>query len=143
MAKVPTNPRPLNERQLRFVEHYLADPNATKAAKKAGYTGTDAVLASTGHQLLRNPKVAEVLAGRGKPAHEAAMSEADEIRAFWKATMRDKQQDPKDRLKASELLGKVNAMFVEKTKHEGELTITVRRGNDAPGALAPKETEDA
>lgn len=47
--------------QRRFVEEYIVSMNATQAAKKAGYAGTDVVLAVTGSQLLRNPKVLERL----------------------------------------------------------------------------------
>lgn len=129
----------LNERQLRFVEHYLADPNATKAARAAGYTGSDAVLASTGSTLLRNPKVAALLKDRSAKASDGRRSRAERIQAMWEATMEDPKADLQHRLKASELLGKVEGLFVERSKHEGKLEITVRRGGDAPAALPPKE----
>jgi phage terminase small subunit len=132
----------LNPRQLAFVEHYLADPNATKAARKAGYTGSDETLATTGARMLRNAKVAELLAGRQAKASDERMTRAQKIQAFWEATMEDPKTDPQHRLKASELLGKVEGLFVEKTKHEGQLEITIRRGNDAPAALPPKENDN-
>lgn len=45
----------LNEKQRRFVEAYLVEPNATRAAKIAGYSP------GRGPQLLRNRIVREVL----------------------------------------------------------------------------------
>lgn len=132
----------LNPRQLAFVEHYLADPNATQAAKKAGYRGNDAVLASTGCVLLRNPKVVALLKGRSQKASDKRIATADQIRALWSEAMQDPNLEWQHRLKASELLAKTEAMFVEKSKVEGKLDITIRRGGDAPAALQPQEDEE-
>lgn len=141
-GKRPAKHRPLNERQQRFVEFYLADPNGTHAARRAGYRGSDVTLATTAHGLLRNHKVAEAIAKQRKPDSDKRLAEAEEIRQFWCAMMRDKQVEPKDRLKASELLGKTRGMFIEKKSIDGKLDVIVRRGNDAAGALAPKEDEE-
>lgn len=51
----------LTPKQEAFVKEYLIDLNGTAAAKRAGYTGSDNVLANTAHNLLRNPKVAAVI----------------------------------------------------------------------------------
>lgn len=51
----------LNDRQARFVAEYQLEPNATRAALRAGYGGSPATLGVTGFQLLRNPKVAKAL----------------------------------------------------------------------------------
>ncbi len=37
--------------------YYLRNPNATNAARLAGYKGNDITLASTGYEILRNPHV--------------------------------------------------------------------------------------
>lgn len=49
----------LSKREYLFVDFYLADPtgNATDAARKAGFTGTDESLWTTGSRLLRRAKV--------------------------------------------------------------------------------------
>lgn len=65
----------LTNKQKAFVEQYLQDFNATKAAQRAGYGGDDATLAVTGHRVLRKAKVAERISQR---LREAAMS-ADEV----------------------------------------------------------------
>jgi phage terminase small subunit len=59
----------LNEKQRRFVEAYLIDPNATKAAIAAGYSARTA--AEQGSRLLRHPVVAAELARRRTQVAEA------------------------------------------------------------------------
>lgn len=55
----------LTDKQQRFVEEYLVDLNATKAAIRAGYSKKTAE--QYGHQLLKKTSVAEaVAAGRAK-----------------------------------------------------------------------------
>lgn len=49
----------LNLRQQRFVDAYLLDPNATKAAIAAGYSEKTA--GSQGHDLLKHPEIADAI----------------------------------------------------------------------------------
>lgn len=65
----------LTDKQRMFVESYLQCWNATEAARRAGYEGDANVLAVTGHDNLRNPKISEFVSMR---ISEAAMS-ADEV----------------------------------------------------------------
>lgn len=51
--------RPLTPRQERFVEEYLLDLNATRAALRAGYKHRD-----MGRQLLTHPHVVDAIASR-------------------------------------------------------------------------------
>jgi hypothetical protein len=52
----------LTEKQLRFVEEYLIDCNATAAYKRAGYKVTsDAAAQAAASRLLTNLKVAEAI----------------------------------------------------------------------------------
>lgn len=78
--------RTLNPRQQAFVREYLVDGNATAAARRAGYRGSDSVLAATGHELLRIPKVAEAilfgqqqLAARAEVSAERLLAEVDTL----------------------------------------------------------------
>ncbi len=48
----------LTGKQRVFIEEYLVDLNATGAARRAGYKGNEATLSVTGHDNLRNPKIA-------------------------------------------------------------------------------------
>lgn len=47
----------LNDRQQAFIAFYLKNPNATNAARLAGYEGDELALGVTGHRLLRSAKV--------------------------------------------------------------------------------------
>jgi phage terminase small subunit len=58
------SPRSLRPRQQRFVDEYLIDSNATRAAISAGYTKRTA--AQAGWEVLRNPKVAAEISRRQK-----------------------------------------------------------------------------
>jgi len=50
----------LTEKQARFCEEYLLDLNATQAAIRAGYSPDTAY--SIGHEILKKPEVADLLA---------------------------------------------------------------------------------
>ena len=75
----------LSKKQQAFVSEYLTDFNATRAAERAGYKGSDNTLAVTGHDLLRNPKIEEAVRQRLKEkamlADEVLMRLAEQARA--------------------------------------------------------------
>lgn len=50
--------------QENFVNEYLIDFNATRAAQRAGYKGTDASLATIGWENLRKLEIAEAISQR-------------------------------------------------------------------------------
>lgn len=66
----------LSDREKRFAEEYLIDLNATQAAIRAGYAKSGAE--KMGYDLLRRPRVAELIA-QGKEAR----SERTKIDADW------------------------------------------------------------
>lgn len=103
----------LTERQRRFVEAYLASPNATQAAITAGYSKKTAK--SQGQRLLTNVDIAELL----KDRVETAIITANEILTDVKAIAKSAERDG-DRLKAYEMLGKHLAMWTDKTEISGK-----------------------
>jgi hypothetical protein len=116
--------RKLNVRQQRFVEAY--DGNATEAASKAGYTGSRHTLEVQASYLMRNPVVVAAIQARGavqQPAHIYGMLRA-ERQEFWARMAADPSVKHSDRLRASELLGKSMADFVERHQVDvGETTL--------------------
>ncbi len=67
----------MTPRQRRFVEEYLVDLNATRAAKRAGYSARSARY--TGYKLLQNPAVAAAVAkAQGRRAARTQVS-ADRV----------------------------------------------------------------
>ena len=65
----------LSNKQQAFVSHYLTTWNATEAARRAGYRGSDAALATIGHRHVRNVEISEAIKQR---LQETAMT-ADEV----------------------------------------------------------------
>lgn len=49
----------LTDKQQIFIDEYLKCFNATEAARRAGYSGTDNTLAVVGHENLRKPNIKE------------------------------------------------------------------------------------
>lgn len=112
--------RPLSERERRFVEAYLLDPsNQTAAAKAAGYKGNGDALAVQASRLLRRPKVQQGIAERVKASETANIATRIQRQEFWTTAMWDAELPFMARLKASELLGKSQADFIERHEHGG------------------------
>jgi phage terminase small subunit len=134
----PASPA-LTAREHRFVERFMASGNATKAAQQAGYSARTA--SQIGYRLLRKVQIQQAIAER--TANDPAVWTREDRQRFWtnvangaagfaKASLRD-------RLKASELLGKSQADFVERVEHSGKLTLleealTASRQAGAPDA---------
>lgn len=72
----------LTPKQQRFVEEYLVDLNATQAAIRAGYSPNSAEV--EGSRLLRNAKVAEVVAARQSDrAHRTEITQDRVLQELW------------------------------------------------------------
>lgn len=113
----------LSERERRFVEAYMGEAagNGTAAAKRAGYKGSPNVLKVQANRLLTKANVQEAIAERAASDPQIADRTArqrlwSEI-AFGRGVYGDSAL--KDRLKASELLGKSQADFIERHEHAG------------------------
>jgi hypothetical protein len=110
----------LTEKQRRFVDAYLGEAagNATKAARLAGYKGNDNTLASVGTENLRKPAIAEAIehAQRQDPLTATRV----ERQRFWTRVMMSDAAEMKDRLRASELLGKSGRDFIDRVEHSGK-----------------------
>ncbi len=111
----------LTQKQQRFIEYY--DGNGTEAARKAGYAGDDAVLAQVASENLRKPKLKEALHSRNKSCMAEVIANRTNRQEFWSGIMWDTDQDIKDRLKASELLGRSEGDFIDRKDKEDDLTL--------------------
>lgn len=119
----------LTPRQQAFVEHYAACSNATEAARLTGYKHPRAM----GAENLSKPIIREALAKLTAETVSDRIATKKERQEFWTGLMRgvdiyatvDKEVPPvpieiKERVKASELLGKAQLDFVTKIETGGE-----------------------
>jgi phage terminase small subunit len=118
-----------------FVDAYLRTGNGSQSAREAGYAkpGEEA------HRLLKNAQVQAALRERGAKAERKRIADADEVLEFFSTILRDDQVEPKDRLKAGELLAKRYGLLVEKqeVEHRGAGVLLL------PPVVTPKEYQEA
>ena len=100
----------LTAKQQRFVSAY--DGNATRAAIEAGYSERWA--ASNIDKLLKNTEIQAAIQNREKERNSAAIATREERQRFWTAILRDPETELRDRLRASELLGRSEGDFLER-----------------------------
>lgn len=119
-------PRALTQKQQRFVEHYAASGNALEAARQAGYRKPD----PEGARLLGNARIQQAIRAFTKETDEKRIALAKERQEFWTAVMRGEYGEYhdvpfRDRLKASELLGRAQGDFIDRV--DGTLRIVIER----------------
>ena len=157
----------LNEKQKRFVDFYIQTGNATQAARLAGYEEKSA--RQVGSRLLQNSSVKNAIDERLKELDSQRLAKDREILEFLTSVMRgevsevvvvqvggkgdlraeliEKPFSGKERLKAAEILAKINGLFKEKTEPKADAaqilidtlsSVWARRGvseNDATVAV--------
>jgi phage terminase small subunit len=107
----------LTAKQQTFVDGYAG--NGTDAARKAGYAGSDNVLAQVARENLRKPHVAAAIEARQARENRPLIKDRQALQEFWSRAMDDDEQDIRARLKASELLGKSQAASTNNVNHGG------------------------
>ena len=100
----------LTIRQQRFIDAFKG--NATDAARVAGYANPDVA----GCKLLRIPKVLLMIQDREKIDSEMRIADREERQIFWTSLMREGNEKTPDRVRASELLGKSQADFIDRSE---------------------------
>ena len=107
-------------KQQAWIDYYKQGHTATEAARLAGYKAkSDNSFQSIGAENLR--KLAEYVQDRESVLEVPRIADMAEINAFWTDIMRSEEQDPKDRLKASELRARAAGGFIEKVQVSGSL----------------------
>lgn len=130
--------RKLTPKRQRFVEAYTGEAmgNATEAARIAGYAKPH----PEGSRLLRIATVAEAVAKASRATQSAAIATREERQAMLTRIMRgdepevrydavgepiEAQAAMRDRIKALELLGKMQGDFIERqqVEHSGGAVV--------------------
>ena len=114
----------MTPKQIAFVDHYAACGNATEAARLAGYKHPHV----QGAQNLEKIIIQQELNKRTKEITQSRIATAKERQEFWTSIMRgeDAEAEMKDRLKASEFLGKCQGDFIDRVESTGAHEIVVR-----------------
>ena len=74
----------LNARQQQFIAEYLVDLNATGAARRAGYSGSQRSIEVTGNRLLSHAEVrAAGAAALSARSAQLSITAADVVREAW------------------------------------------------------------
>lgn len=132
----------LTAKQRRFVQEYLIDLNATQAAIRAGYSKNSA--RQVGTENLSKPSIKQAIEEKLKQIDEEKTADAKEIREFWTKVMRGDEKETvlrydseghqveteidvsmKDRIRASELMGKSFAMFTDKVDSNIDMDLHI------------------
>lgn len=113
----------LTYKQERFVEEYLVDNNATKAAERAGYSSP-----SYGRRLYTKPHVREAIASARKQVQERTQITQDMVaEGLLEEATRDDEDggNTNARIQAWKTLGKHLGMFVDRVEESSSQTIEV------------------
>lgn len=110
----------LNPRQLKFVQEYSKTANGTEAARRAGYSAkSENHLAAAASGLLRNRKVREALNKLTARAEKATIASREERLEILTQFARSPTEETKDRIKASEVIAKMQGDYLTKHEHSG------------------------
>ena len=120
----------LNEKQKAFAEYYAACFNAAEAARKAGYSERTA--RTIGQQLLTKLDVQDYLRELRATAHNERIATINEVLEYLTDTMRDENEQRKERTKAAQLLREALRDRTEPDE-EGSITEIVIVPVDASG----------
>ena len=115
----------LNARDKKFADEYIRTGKIIESAIKAGFAESTA-RDRAAEWLNPNSKsaklsVLEYISEINKKIEKEKIADAKEIQEFWTKTFRDEEVEMKDRIKASELLARVQGMFIEKINLTGNI----------------------
>ena len=111
----------LTVKQQAWIDFYKQGKTAAEAARLAGYKGYN--LNVIGAQNLT--KLSNYIAERDKLLETPRIADMEEINEFWTSVMRDKREETKDRLKASELRAKAAGAFVQQMQVSGVVPVQI------------------
>ena len=134
----------LTIKQRAFVEAYTGD--GTAAARAAGYRDHGCNCRLVASQLMRNPVILKAILDRDRIINEPLIRSRLERQRWWVEMMQNEEADPRDRVRASELLAKSCGDFadttINKTLNVTQPIMVILGADDAPLPL-PANCSDA
>jgi phage terminase small subunit len=111
----------VKELQERFCIEFVKSGNATEAYKAAGYkVRSDRVAGAAAARLLGNVCIQETIAKLRDELSSEKIMDAKERRELLTQFARDDETPKQDRLKAMDLLNKMDGVYINKTQISGE-----------------------
>lgn len=111
--------RRLTLKQEKFVHEYSKCGNGIQAARAAGYNGSDGSLAVIASNALKLPNVSAALAKLRAAAVKATIASREERLEILTSFVRSAAEETKDRIKAAELIAKMQGDCMAKIEHSG------------------------
>lgn len=108
----------ISEKQKLFCRNLAKGMNQTEAAIKAGYEESRAAI--TASELVRKSNVAAYIAKLSEKAESKAIMSIEQRQEWLTGIIHNEEEKLADRLKAVDILNKMNAAYLERR----ELTIT-------------------
>ena len=106
----------MTKKQQLFIQHYLCSLNATEAAKRAGYSAKTAY--SIGAELLKNPEIQKAIEQQSHERINKLIADRNERMQLLTAIIRSDDESTKDKIKAIELLSRLDGDFISKSSIE-------------------------
>lgn len=116
MSEKKTDKNKLTARQKRFIDAY--NGNATEAARIAGYSENK--IDNAAYKLMHTPAIMEAILEREKARSDAAIMTREERQKLWSDLARNADETTRDRLRATELLGKSEGDFLDRQELTGK-----------------------
>lgn len=117
MSRTGKDAEGFTKKQRKFVAVW--DGSAESTAVKAGYSKQH------GRQMMCKAQykhIQDAIAAKEKQETDELIADANELKEFWTRVLRGKEPKTamKERLKASEHLGRSHGVFIEKHEHTGK-----------------------
>ena len=109
----------LNARQKSFCEFYVASGNATESAIKAGYS--EKYTNKNVSKIRQNTAVQEYIKELQEKAKTNRIMTAVERREFLTEVIKNGNEKVQDRLKALDILNKMDSEYIEKMQLSGQV----------------------
>lgn len=114
----------LTDKQVKFIDEYMIDMNATAAYGRAGYTATGNSAESAACRLLRNVQIQQEINNRQQiMQEEAGMSVKWVLEQYKYLIDNNRTDEPSVAKGALDSVAKHYGMFTDKVKIEGTLSV--------------------
>jgi len=112
----------LNPKQKSFCEEYILDNNAAQSAIRAGYSEKTA--RAIGAKLLTKVDIRNYIASMRNVIIRDKDKIINDNIEFWRNIRDSAEEDTKDKLKASEMMGRYAGMFTDKIELSGAVATS-------------------